>query len=126
MLRTAVRRMAARGDALRRAPIQGFTMMPRPKVIGVPVGHETPAERICPSCRTFEREAGAELCPRCTLRAGIRSAKNDDKRRHLDSVRREVTALRLDRIDSDWPQKFLTTDEAARFHRDALAAMEAA
>ena len=96
------------------------------QIIGIPVSHATPTECVCPTCRTFERESGAELCPRCTVRAAVRSVKSDDKRRHFEAVSREVLALRLDKLDPDWPQKFLTTDAAANFYRAEIAAMEAA
>lgn len=59
------------------------------------------------------------------LRAENHARKEGEKRRHLESVQREAVALKLDEIDPDWPSKFLTTDQAARFYRDELAELEA-
>jgi hypothetical protein len=91
---------------------------------GTPVSNATPADRICPTCRIFETEPGADACARCSRRHSIRAGKSDDRRRRLESVSREVRALRLDRIDPDWPSKFLTTDQAARFYHAELAEMD--
>jgi hypothetical protein len=48
-----------------------------------------------------------------------------EKRRRYEAVSREVLALKLDKIDPDWPSKFLTTDAAARFYREELAQVTA-
>lgn len=91
-----------------------------PVAVSIPVSLSTADECICPGCRIFEIEAGATMCPRCNRKAGIRAVKVDERRRHLESVSREVLALKLDAIDPDWHQKFLTTDAARRFYRKEL------
>lgn len=92
-----------------------------PVKVGTPVSESTQRDQICPACTIFEIEPGTELCPRCGRRAAIRTVNNDRKREHLESVTREVLALKLDAIDPDWHQRFLTTDAAARFYREELS-----
>lgn len=46
------------------------------------------------------------------------------RQRTLELNRREVIALRLDEIDPDWPDKFISTDQAARFYWAELAEYE--
>jgi len=45
----------------------------------------------------------------------------DERQRHLEHVRQEVEALRLDEIDGDWRDHHLTQDSAARFYWRELA-----
>lgn len=92
-----------------------------PVAVSIPVSLSTADECICPTCRIFEIEPETTMCPRCNRKAGIRAVKLDERRRHLESVTREVLALKLDAIDPDWHQRFLTTDAAARFYRKELA-----
>ena len=63
-----------------------------PSVVGIPVSHATPSECVCPACHIFEREPGAAMCPRCTVRAANRAAKNDEQRRHDEAIAREREA----------------------------------
>lgn len=93
-------------------------------IVGVPVSRATTAACVCPACRTFEKEVDAPMCPRCTLKGGIRAGHSERRRQHLESVTRELLGLRLAKLDPDWTSKFLTMDQAARFYRVELDAME--
>lgn len=94
------------------------------RIIGVAISRTTPAACVCPTCRIFEKEAAADSCPRCTLIRANRERSAESRRRHFDAVELELTALRLDAIDPDWPNKFLSTMEAARHYRERLVAMD--
>ena len=43
----------------------------------------------------------------------------------LDDIEQQIVAGWLDDIDPDWHQRFLSTDAAARFYREELAARKA-
>lgn len=62
-----------------------------PVSVGIPISHATPDECRCPSCRLYEKEAHAPLCPKCTLRAEIRQMNADQRRKHYECIDREVS-----------------------------------
>lgn len=95
-----------------------------PVQVSTPVSASTSADLICPTCKTFEIPPGLALCPRCNRIAENLARKSAERHRHADGIRRELLAARLDKIDPDWPNKFLSTDAAERFYRAELAAME--
>lgn len=91
-----------------------------PVKVGTPVSDATASDAICPACALFEIDPGTELCPRCGRIAANRTRHAAERHQHHESVDREVLARRLDEIDPDWHQHFLSTDEAARFYREEL------
>jgi hypothetical protein len=91
-----------------------------PVKVGTPISRDTPRELECPTCRVFEIEVGTELCPRCNRIAANRSHAAEREQFRAKSIRLEVAARKLDELDPDWPDKFLTTEEAMRFYREEL------
>lgn len=61
-----------------------------PVTVAVPISRTTPNECVCPTCRIFEKEAQASMCPRCTLRGEVRAMNAARRQEHYDSIDREL------------------------------------
>jgi hypothetical protein len=55
------------------------------------------------------------------IRTANRQRAYDERRRHLESVQREVEALRLTEIDPEWRERWPSQDQAAAFYWRELA-----
>ena len=91
-----------------------FSTTKRHGLDGVPVSRDTPASRVCPSCKTFEIDV--ELCPKCTRRQENRRRANADQARHDYLVRQENVESRLTEIAPDWREKFADWQDAEIFY----------
>lgn len=61
-----------------------------PVTVGVPISRNTPRECECPSCRIFEKEAHADMCPKCAIKGEVRSMNAASLRRRYDGIDREI------------------------------------